>query len=215
MRRLTIKKIGPLSTKQNQKHSSVTWVSIAGLLVTLFAAIISLSNLYLFYNQQERDKERVKREQPNLIVSSNAHNNYFFQLKNREDNWDAKNRIAIFAQLENLSEKPITITRFDLNTDIGTFVTTSSIEAEEKSYEIYRESTSRGYTATTLPLGKRQLKPITILEPWGAKDGYIFFVTNEDIPVNELKGTLIVKTTRGEFKTQVNIWNSEWYHSKK
>lgn len=179
------------------------WTAIIAIIAILGFALSAIN----YYQQKDADK-------PNVVVSQLGQDSVSFEPVQGTDGWKNPYRVICNIRLENLSNKPITITQFELFYDGHRYVSNSRIKASKNQYIIYRSSAS-----DTIPaykwfddIGKEQLLPLFIIEPWGAREGFVFFITDEQLANDETKGQLVVDTTRGKFKCDTSLYTAKYYY---
>lgn len=188
------------------------WISICMLIVSIVAALVSVSTLYIYYQQHQRELRRDKLEQANLVLTYVPHeSNIFFKIANSEDKWNAPYRMIVHTRIENLSEKPITITEFQIETSNLLYTSSKTSNPGKGAYQVYRRTRFNNLVTINIPIADNQLRPLMIIEPWGAREGIIFFIYQHPIKDSQITGTLKAITTRGEFSTKVKVFNAETY----
>ncbi len=155
--------------------------------------------------------------------------NWFFPICSADkvlDHYTAPYRLVIEIGLENLSERPIAIREFRLEIPgYKTLLSRSHQEAiEQYTYcktkedaEIkYLETSDNGDTiisitqdtvikSSQIEVKKSHLRPVFILEPYTAKEGFVFFPMCPEIQEDEIESILKVITTRGVMSDTVRV----------
>jgi hypothetical protein len=143
------------------------------------------------------------RERPKIeIFITNSESFYF--------NWDYSDqypigrRLVIWARISNLSSLPNSIMEFDLELT-GNLPITSSFYVQPLDEYFFRngEKADAKTMTSALMVGQLRIKP-QVLDPFKSIEGYIFFPSCPEVE-GELEGTLIIKTTRGEFSEKVFV----------
>lgn len=167
-----------------QIMSDWNWL-LSGLSAGAFAAFFSW-----FINEM--------KNKPNLqIYQRPKAPSYYFPAENNADNYVAPYRLVSWIRLENLSERPITIVEFHIK-PIGYDRLISTVSSESvSSYTIAQTPDGK---RRTIPVADNHLKPLIMIEPFGAREGFVFFPMCPEIKEDCIKANLTVLTTRGTFQ---------------
>jgi hypothetical protein len=104
--------------------------------------------------------------------------NIFFKITPDVDGYNCSARCAFYVRIENQSAKPLTIVEYRMTLGKTQSISNMNTVANE-SYEILTWSVSNTQSASyTSYIGKQQLLPPLTIEPYGCKQGFLFFLTN-------------------------------------
>lgn len=131
--------------------------------------------------------------------------NIFFKTTPDVDGYNCTSRCAFYVRIENQSAKPITIVEYRMNLGKAESISNMNTVANE-SYEILTWAISSDQSASyTSYIGKQQLLPPFTIEPYGCKQGFLFFLTNCDSLGTTSEVPLEIISTRKTFQVMAPI----------
>lgn len=131
-----------------------------------------------------------------LDLTSNEANWLFTPLD--PDGYEFPSRCSIHLSIINLSNMPVSITEFHLKIGDSIYVSKHSTKADD----VYHIMDKMGRNILTLPVGKEQILPPTLLQPRSAKAGFVFFLLNE---CSNCDATLTAVTPQKNFSVKVHL----------
>lgn len=128
---------------------------------------------------------------------TNNETNWLFTPLN-PDGYEFPFRCAIHLSIINLSNMPVSITEFHLKIGDSVYVS----EHLTKADDVYHVVDKMGRKVLTLPVGKEQILPPTLLQPQETKTGFVFFLLNE---CSNCDATLTAVTPQKNFSVKVHL----------
>ena len=150
------------------------------------------------------------RERAQLNFFAPTGGSFFFP-HIEEDNYSAPYRLVVYLRISNHSPLPISLSQFDL--EISNYKTLHSpihVNPLEEYTTYVQEVSAIEEQGNKIPIKQFLLKPILTLAPYQAAEGYLFFPMCPEIKEDTVESTLIITTTRGEYKLSIPISRSEF-----
>lgn len=171
--------------------------------ISLIAVTVSTLSFLLHF-------KKYRSERPKLTAIANPEGTYFFPVTDADKNTDhyqSPFRIIVNLTLVNESDRPITIIEYKLYDgnfgSLNPLISTQFMNAND-SYTV--ESTN--HSSKVIKIHNNHLKPIFVIEPYGAAQGFVFFPNVPIIHGNDLLANLVVETSRGSFNELVTLRKS-------